>query len=117
MQTHTSIQNATTNANAAILAGQGAGMANAHRTYLRKQSSCEAGPDSKRPRLRVVSSTFSSCGTDDPLRGRSLSEAGAEDRGTAPETLAPHGRTWRLDDRHLPETAWAMLILNRAMCG
>lgn len=117
MQAHTGIQNATINANAAIFAGQGVDAANAHRTYLRKPSACEAGPVSKRPHLGVVSSTCSSCGTDDPHRGRMSSDAMQEQTGTSPETLKLHGRSWRLDSRHLPETAWAMLILNRAMCG
>ena len=117
MQAHTGIQNATTNANAAILAGQSVDAATAHRMYLRSQCFSEALPVSKRPRLGVVSSTFSKCGIDDRHRGRLSSDAVHEKPKADLETPTLHNRTWRLDDRHLPETAWAMLILNRSMCG
>jgi hypothetical protein len=117
MQAYTTIQNAITNANAAIIAGQGMGATNGHRISLRKPSSCEAFPVSKRPRLRVVSSTCSPCDSDELRRDRMSSDASQELTETLPEILTMHGRTWRLDGRHLPETAWAMLVLNRAMCG
>lgn len=37
--------------------------------------------------------------------------------GTTRYPGSRRGRTWRLDQRQLPEAVWAMLVLSRSMCG
>jgi hypothetical protein len=106
MQANSNIQNAIINTNAAAQAALVAGAMNVHRTYLRDQR-----PVSKRP---VGVSPFSEPGCTGDLKQESLS-TGSE-TGTGPQSRYS-GPTWRLDTRHLPEAAWAMLVLNRSMCG
>ena len=111
------IQNATTNANAAIPAAHGVDGAYAHRSCVRGKSSCEVRPVSMCPSLGAIGSTFSYCGSADLKQGQMPADAVQREIGTHPESTSRHGRKWRLDDRHLPETAWAILVLNRALCG
>ena len=115
MQATNGIQNAMINTNAGAQGGMVVDAANAHRSYLRDERPCEVRPVSKRPSLGVLSSQSSSDGAID-LKRRLPSEADGRDGENAPQSMCS-GRTWRFDDRHLPEAAWAMLILNRSLCG
>lgn len=118
MQVINGIQNAIVNANTVIQNGMVVDAANAHRSYLPGfRRLCEAGLAVKRPKLGFTCSKSllpDSKGSTQSLlsSGNCEHEHGAEFRGTR------HCRTWRLDSRHqLPGAAWAMLVLNRSMCG
>jgi len=115
MQAFNAIQNATINTIAGFQAGLVVDVANVHRSYLRPERSCEVRPVSKHPEVRV-SSQFQLDGTGDLKQGRLLMDAAQGDCGTRSRTT-PTGRTWRIDNRHLPASAWAMLVLSRSMCG
>lgn len=109
MQAINGIQNAMINTNAGAQGGMVVDAANAHRSYLRQERLCD--PVSKRPD-GVFSSTSTPDGTSD-LKQRL--QATGSDSGNTPALCS--SRTWRFDNRHLPGAAWAMLVLNRSMCG
>lgn len=111
MQAFNGIQNATINTIAGFQAGLVADAANAHRSYLRPER-CEVRPVSKHP--DVWSSSLVLRHGSDGLK--QVPDQVDADRGTGSGTM-PGGRTWRIDNRQLPATAWAMLVLNRSMCG
>jgi hypothetical protein len=113
MQSINGIQNVTINTNAQ--GGMVVDAACAHRPYLRDERPCEVRPASKRPPFGVLSSQSNSDGAIDLKRGLPC-DAGGMESGNAPQTLRS-GRTWRLDNRHLPEVAWAMMVLSRSLCG
>jgi len=106
MQAINGIQIAMINNNAAAQGRMVVDAASAHRTYLHDER-----PVSKRPRTGVFGS--------DPLFdvvGDSKRCWQSESAGTGPQTMCS-SRTWRFDSRHLPGEAWAMLVLNRSLCG
>jgi hypothetical protein len=112
MQAFNSIQNATINAIAGFQAGLVVDAANAHRTYLRPERTCEVRRVSKHP--KVDPSSVSLSGDSSSLK-QGL-KPGMMGRGTGSGTMLG-GKKWRMEHRHLPATAWAMLVLNRTMCG
>lgn len=118
MQAIHSIQNAMINANARIQSGMVVDAANAHRSYLPSfPSSRVAGPVVKRPNLGSTCSQFSPLDSSDSKQSQMRRESTGQERGTETHGLRG-GRTWRLDARHqLPDTAWAMLVLNRSISG
>ncbi|MDB5341702.1 MAG: hypothetical protein JWP89_79 [Schlesneria sp.] len=107
MQAINGIQVAMINTNANVQVGMVVDAANAHRSYRPS----ELRPVSLRPDFEGTT-TDSTCPSD--LKQGLLGATGPG--GSIPSTMC-HGRTWRLDSRHLPETAWAMLVLNRSLCG
>lgn len=107
MQAINGIQVAMINTNANVQVGMVVDAANAHRSYRPS----ELRPVSMRPDFEGTTSD-STC-TEDLKQGL-FGCTGTE--GSIPSTMC-HGRTWRLDNRHLPEAAWAMLVLNRTLCG
>lgn len=109
MQAINGIQIATINTNAGMNIGMVADAANAHRSYLLTER-----PDFLRPEPRVVSSPSVSDPVVD-LKQRSQQDVGT-DSGTAAGSMCSN-RIWRFDNRHLPGAAWAMLVLNPALCG
>lgn len=118
MQAINAIQNSMINASARVQSGLVVDAANGHRAYLPSfPRSRERGPVVKRPDLGSTCSQFLPLDSSDSKQDRLCRESNGQEHGT--ETLGlRHGRTWRLDARHqLPNTAWAMLVLNRAMRG
>ena len=119
MQAINAIQNSMINANARMQRGLVVDAANGHRTYLPSFTcSRDASPVVMRPDLvGSTCSPFSPLDTSDSKQDRLRRESTGQEQGT--ETHGSRGgRTWRLDARHqLPNTAWAMLVLNRSMCG
>jgi hypothetical protein len=107
MQAINGIQVAMINTNANVQVGMVVDAANAHRSYRPS----ELRPVSLRPDFEGTT-TDSTCPSD--LKQGLLGATGTG--GSIPSTMC-YGRTWRLDSRHLPETAWAMLVLNRSLCG
>lgn len=107
MQIINGIQNAIINTNAAQN-GMVVDAANAHRTDLRADY---LRPVSKRSLPGEFRSTSKpeTCGSQQLTQ---TEQAGGNDL----QTICS-GRTWRHDSRHLPGAAWAMLVLNRSMCG
>ena len=116
MQAINAIQNSMINANARIQSGMVVDAANGHRAYLPSFTrSREAGPVVKRPDLGSTCSQFSPLDSSDAKQGQMRRESTGLECGTETHGLRG-GRTWRLDARHqLPNTAWAMLVLNRAL--
>lgn len=115
MQAIHSIQNAMINASAGIQAALVVDAANAHRTYLPSfTSSRVVAPVVQRPKLGSPCSKPSPSGLSDSKQSLMRREGTGQERGGSPRPR----RTWRLDASHqLPGTAWAMLVLNRSMCG
>ena len=119
MQAIHSIQNAMINANARIQSGMVVDAANGHRGYhsnlIRSRG---VSPVVQRPDL-AGSTCFPSLPSDpsDSKQSQMRRESTGQERGTETHGLRG-GRTWRLDARHqLPDTAWAMLVLNRSISG
>jgi len=110
MQAINGIQNAMINTNAGAQSGMVVDAANAHRSYLRHERPCEVRPVSKQS--LSGDAHFDAQGSGAPKQ--ELPPNGTS--GTCPQTMR-RGRTWRFDSRQLPEAAWAMLVLNRSMCG
>ncbi|MBS0206610.1 MAG: hypothetical protein JSS49_27345 [Planctomycetes bacterium] len=110
MQAINGIQNAMINTNAGAQGGMVVDAACAHRTYFREEH-----PVSMRPNSGVFRS-LSKPGSAIDLKPRLQLETTGLGSGDDPQTTRS-GRTWRLDNRHLPEAAWAMLVLNRSLCG
>ena len=118
MPTINAIQNSMINANACIQSGMVVDAANGHRAYLSSfTSSRQAGPVVKRSDLGSTCSPLSPLDTIDSKQSQMRRESIGQEYG--PETRGLRdGKTWRLDARHqLPSTAWAMLVLNRSICG
>ena len=115
MQAINGIQNAMINTNAGAQGGMVVDAANAHRSYLRDVRPCVVRPVSMHPSLGEFSSPSSSDGASD-LKQKSQSGTHGIVDGNTPRTMCS-GRTWRSDSRHLPEAVWAMLVLNRSLCG
>lgn len=118
MQAINAIQNSMFNANARVQSGLVVDAANGHRAYLPSFTrSRQAGPVVKRPDLGSTCSQFSPLDVSDSKQSQLRRESTGQEHGT--ETLGLRdGRTWRLDASHqLPNTAWAMLVLNRSMRG
>lgn len=113
MQAINGIQNAMINTNAGANAALVVDAANAHRTYLRDERTCDPVP--MRPDFGVMCSMSNSTSTSD-LKQRSETGTNGTDVGNGPGTLCTC-KTWRFDNRHLPGAAWAMLVLNRSLCG
>lgn len=107
MQAINGIQNTNINTVAANLNGMVVDASSAHRTYL-LEPSCEMRPVSKRPCLTPCSPF-----TSDADRKQAVDDGldGENDR------QAMRSLRWRFDHRHLPGAAWAMLVLNRTLCG
>ena len=118
MQAINAIQNSMINANARVQSGMVVDAANGHRTYLPSFTrSRECGPVVKRPELGSTCSQLLPLDSSDSKQDRLCRESTGQEHGTETHGLRD-GRTWRLDARHqLPNTAWAMLVLNRAMRG
>lgn len=95
-----------TNANAQVV-GLVVDAANAHRSYRPS----EFRPVSLRPDFEGTTPDTTCTGDLKRLLGTTGTSG-----GKSSSTMC-HGRTWRLDSRHLPGAAWAMLVLNRSMCG
>ena len=110
MQAINGIQNAMINTNAGAQGGMVVDAASAHRTYLREER-----PVSMRPHFGVFGSQSKTAGTVDSKQ-RTTPDATGLGCGDDPQTTRS-GSSWRLDNRHLPEAAWAMLVLNRTLCG
>lgn len=110
MQAINGIQNAMINTNAAAQGRMVVDAASAHRTYRHDER-----PVSKRPFPGVfVSKPSSDVASDsDCCWQPDIAVTGSE---TGTQTIGS-SRTWRLNNRHLPEAAWAMLVLNRSLCG
>lgn len=115
MQAFNSIQNATINAIAGSQAGLVAGASNVHRSYLRPERACEVRPVSKYPDVMVCPPNLTN-GLEGLKQDHLISKPVHVDCGVG-SGHSPTGRTWRIDSRHLPDTAWAMLVLSRSMCG
>lgn len=122
MQAFNGIQNAMINTNAGAQGGMVVDACSAHRPYLRDERHCpsderpsEVRPVSKHPSLRVSCSQPQPGGAIDLKRGLPIDADGMEGRNDLPTMCS--GRTWRVDNRHLPEVAWAMLVLSRSLCG
>lgn len=114
MQAINGIQNAMINTNTGTQSGMVVESANAHRTYLPNGRPCEVRPVSMQPDLGVSRSESFTDGAVD-LKQR-LQDTNGIDSGNGPQTMCS-GRQWRIDNRHLPEAAWAMLVLSRSLCG
>lgn len=112
MQAINGIQNANLNTNTAAQAGLVVDAANAHRmerSYVELPVSMHshfgADPASTVP----VEVTGKPVDTGKP--------GTTDGQGTCRWTSSRRDRTWRLDQRQLPEAAWAMLVLSRSLCG
>ena len=112
------IQNSMINVSARVQSGMVVDAANGHRTYLPSFTrSRDCSPVVKRPDLGSACSPLLPLDPSDSKQDRLCRESTGREHGTETHGLRD-GRTWRLDARHqLPHTAWAMLVLNRAMRG
>lgn len=111
MQAINRIQNAVINANAGIQGALVVDSANAHRAYP-SFVPCEKHRVSKRS---VGSTGLSKMQT----RGRSLERLSLQLSETCLPGTEPAPGMWRLDRTHdrMPATAWATIVVNRALCG
>jgi len=106
MQAINGIQNAMINTNT-VENGMVVDAANAHRTYLPYE---RLRPVSKRPHFGVF-------GSQSLTDKRDLKQSpSGQDSGNDLQSMCS-GRKRRIDSRHLPGAAWAMLVLNRSLCG
>lgn len=109
MQAINGIQFATINTNAGFNGGMVVDAASAHRTaYLHDER-----PASKRP----YSGGLRSQSKRDGAPGMQMPVQDAVTQDCQNDLLSTRTTTWRLDNRQLPEVAWAMLVLNRSLCG
>jgi hypothetical protein len=111
MQIINRIQNAVINANVAVQGALVVDSANAHRAYPSFEP-CVMHRGSK----RSVGSTGLST---TQIRGRSLERLSLQTTETRLPGTEPAPGMWRVDRPHdrMPATAWATIVVNRALCG
>ena len=119
MQAINAIQNSMINANARIQSGMVVDAANGHRGYRSSLThSRGVSPVVQRPDLAgSTCSSFLPSDRSDSKPSQPCCQSTGQEHATETGGM-PEGRTWRLDVRHqLPNTAWAMLVLNRSFSG